>query len=645
MLETAPYGAWTSPITPERLTQGAVSIGLIAADGGALYWTEMRPWEGGRTTLMRRGGDGEAREVTPAPFNVRSRVHEYGGAPFCAADGRFWFVDGNDGRIYTGSPDDAPRAVTRGVGASDRRSFADLVHDPAHQRIIAVCEREVPGSEPENTLVAIEADGTVTPVAQGADFYAFPRLSPEGDALVWIEWDHPNMPWDGTRLMIAPVQADGSLGPSVQIAGGPDESVFQPAFAPDGELYFVSDASGHWNLYRAGDGHRHYAAEAEFGLPLWQFGMSTYAFLGPDAVLAAHARDGDWSLVHIDLKTGAMTPRPGPWVTFNWLTGDGQGRVWFSGGYADRPEALIELNAADEGDVSGTVVKRTADIDDVPREGISVAEEISFESGGRLTHAYFYPPANAGFAAPEGALPPLIVKGHGGPTGQTTRDLSLKIQYWTSRGFAVVDVNYGGSAGYGRAYRRRLNREWGIVDVEDCVNAALHLAETGRVDREAMAITGGSAGGFTTLCALTFHDVFKAGCSAYGIGDLVALTRDTHKFESHYPDCLIGRWPEEAEVYRARSPINHTERLSCPVIFLQGADDKVVPPNQAEEMVDALRAKKLPVAYILFEGEGHGFRKAENIKRALEAELSFYGQVFGFEPAGPIEPVKIENRP
>ncbi len=637
MVTQAAYGSWLSPITPERLTQGAVSIGQIAADGPYLYWTEMRPYEGGRNVLVRRDQNETQKDLTPAPLNIRSRVHEYGGAAFCVSEGTVWFVDGGDGRIYQIVGDNSPRILTR----PGRRSFADLVPDRRHNRIIAVCETQGDGAEPENTLVSVDDSGTVQTLVSGADFYSFPRISPDGGDLVWIEWDHPNMPWDGTRLMVATIEADGQLGPKTQIAGGATESVFQPSWAPDGELYFVSDRSGYWNLYHAGDNHRHYPAEAEFGLPLWQFGMSTYAFLDEKRVLATHAVVGDWSLTIVDLETGQMTPVPGPWVTHNVMIGNGAGQVWFLGGYPDQPDALIALNP-DTGDTE--VVKVTADVSDIPKAGISVAEKISFETGDGLTaYAYFYPPANQDFAAPEGSLPPLIVKGHGGPTGQTTPDLTLKIQYWTSRGFAVVDVNYGGSAGFGRAYRQRLDGSWGITDVEDCVNAARYLADAGRIDGSAMAITGGSAGGYTTLSALTFHDVFKAGCSAYGIGDLVALTRDTHKFESRYPDRLIGHWPDAADLYRARSPLNHTDQLSCPVIFLQGADDKVVPPNQAEEMVAALKAKNLPVAYILFEGEGHGFRKAESIKSALEAELSFYGQVFGFEPAGDVEAIRIEN--
>ena len=568
-------------------------------------------------------------------MNVRSRVHEYGGLCFVAGRGGVWFVNGADNRIYRAEADGAPKPLTR----KDEASFSDLVLDESRDRLIAVREDFSGAGESMNSIVAIGFDGTITVLAEGADFYAFPRLSPDGDDLAWIEWRHPNMPWDGTELKLAAFDGAGKPSQPVTIAGGARESIFQPEWSPDGELYYVSDRSGYWNLYRAGTAERHYAMEAECGLPLWQFGMSTYAFLDAKRAVLTCAVEGEWRLGILDLDTGALASVETDYVSYSWIVGGG-GVVRFAGGLADATDQLVEWRP--EGN-SWRVFRRSSDTD-LDAGSVSRAETIRFPTaGGRTAYAYFYPPVNAGFSAPEGELPPLIVKGHGGPTGQSSNALALKVQYWTSRGFAVVDVNYGGSTGYGRDYRQRLDGNWGVVDVEDCVNAARYLAGQGMVDGERMAITGGSAGGFTVLSALTFHDVFKAGCSAYGIGDLEALTRDTHKFESRYLDRLVGEWPARADLYRERSPIHHTEQLSCPVIFLQGAEDKVVPPNQAESMVAALHEKGLPVAYLLFEGEGHGFRRAENVRRALEAELSFYAQVFGFDPADEIDPVHIEN--
>jgi len=631
----APYGSWESKVTTDLITQGAVSFGQIAADGDTVYWTELRPWEAGRSVLVSRTRDGEAADLTPAPFSVRSRVHEYGGLCFVAAEGAVWFVDGSDNRIYRVDQEATPTAVTRLAGCS----YADLQYDRVRSRLIAVREQFNDHGEAINTLVAIGRDGEVRTLAGGADFYAYPRISPDGKTLAWIQWRHPNMPWNGTELYAATFDEEGDVGAPVQVAGGDAEAIFQPEWAPDGELYFVSDKSGYWNLYRAGPEGRHYAFDSEFGLPLWQFGMSTYAFLDASTAVAAHAEDGQWQLARLDLASGALSPIPCPYVTFGSLIQEA-GTVLFAGGRPDGPEEMVSWRP---GDGAWTVLRKSSDTV-FSAEDVSVARAITFATpAGRDAHAYYYPPANSLFSAPQGEKPPLIVKGHGGPTGQATNALAWKIQFWTSRGFAVVDVNYSGSTGFGRAYRDRLYKQWGIADVEDCVQAALYLAEQGLADPDRMAISGGSAGGYTVLCALTFKDVFKAGASSYGIGDLEALARDTHKFESRYMDWLVGEWPAEAELYRARSPIHHTERLSCPVIFLQGADDKVVPPNQAEAMVAALEQKGLPVAYLLFQGEGHGFRKAENVRAALEAELSFYGQVFGFEPAGGVGKVKIEN--
>ncbi|MBP5857346.1 S9 family peptidase [Marivibrio halodurans] len=640
--KTAPFGSWASPITTDLMTRGSVGLGQILPDGDCVYWTEQRPWEMGRTVLVRRGPDGQARDLTPAPYNVRTKVHEYGGGAIAVGLGGAWFVDARDQRLYRAEGEGgAIHPVTR----ADGTAYADLQVDARRERLIAVAEIPREGQEPENRLVAIGFDGTVETLAEGADFYAMPTLSPEGDRLAWIEWRHPNMPWDGTDCHEAVLDSDGRVVSTRHVAGARDIAIFQPAYAPDGRLHYVSDESGYWNLYRDGERPEHFKVAADFGLPHWQFGMRTYGFVDATTVLTAFAVEGEWQLALFDLDARKLNPLSlsGGWCVFDGVRCDGN-RAVFMAGRRGAPGAAVLLDLAGGRE---TVLRQASDLK-LPEDAVSIARKVDFpttlpDGTAARAHGYFYPPANSDFQGPEEEKPPLIVMSHGGPTGQTTASFALKVQFWTSRGFAVLDVNYGGSTGFGRAYRRRLNGAWGQVDVEDCTAGALHLAEEGLVDPDRLVAVGGSAGGYTTLAALTFRDVFRAGRSSYGIGDLETLARDTHKFESRYLDTLVGPWPEKADLYRARSPIHHIEGLNCPVIFLQGEDDKVVPPNQAEAMVAVLREKGLPVAYILFEGEGHGFRRADSIKRAFEAELSFYAQLFGFEPADAIDPVEIEN--
>ena len=478
-------------------------------------------------------------------------------------------------------------------------------------------------------------------LVSGNDFYSTARISPDGSRLAWLTWNHPNMPWDGTELWVGEFNEDGSVGHTEMVAGGQEESIFQPEWSPDGVLHFTSDRTGWWNLYRWHEGQIEpvYEMEAEFGGPQWQLGSSRYGFEKPGNIICTYVGKGGMHLAALNTESGDLEPLHVPYTSMSGLRVS-PGRVVFIGGSPVRQFELAQLHL-ETGQVE--VLRKSSNVQ-VDEGYLSPAEAIEFPTENGLTaYGYYYPPKNADFVAPEGEKPPLLVLSHGGPTGTTSTVFNPSIQYWTSRGFAVLDVNYGGSTGYGREYRERLNGQWGVVDVDDCANGALYLAERGLADPNRLAIRGGSAGGYTTLCALTFKDVFKAGASHFGIGDLETFVHDTHKFESRYLDRLVGPYPERKDLYKERSAINYTDRLSCPVILFQGLEDKVVPPNQAETMVDALRKKKLPVAYVPFEGEQHGFRKAENIKRALDGELYFYSRVFGFELADPVEPVEIEN--
>jgi dipeptidyl aminopeptidase/acylaminoacyl peptidase len=459
--------------------------------------------------------------------------------------------------------------------------------------------------------------------------------------LAWLTWSHPNLPWDGTELWVARINDDGSLGGAELIAGGASESIFQPEWSPGGVLHFVSDRTGWWNLYRwrGGRVEHLYEAEAEFGAPQWGFRMSTYGFESGDRIICAYNDQGNWRLARLDCAARALEPVETPYTEISSLQ-VARGRAVFTGG---SPTEALSVVGVDLATREVEVLRRSGSIE-IDEGYLSIPQAIEYPTEGGLTaHAFFYPPQNRDYAAGPDERPPLMVISHGGPTGATTTTLKLTVQYWTSRGIGVLDVNYGGSTGYGRAYRERLNGNWGVVDVDDCVNGALYLVERGLADGDRLIIRGGSAGGYTTLAALTFRDVFKAGASYYGISDLEVLETDCHKFESRYNRSLIGPYPERQDLYKARSPIHFTDSLSCPIILFQGLEDKVVPPNQAEMMFDAARAKGLPVAYIPFEGEQHGFRKAENIKRSLDGELYFYSKVFGFDLADPVEPVKIEN--
>lgn len=641
MARTAPYGAWTSPITTQLITGDSVVLYEVLTEGSDLYWSELRPAEGGRKVIVRRGADGRTAEVTPKAFNARTRVHEYGGGDFVAAGRSVYFSNFADQRLYRVDPGAAPEPFS----PPGPYLYADGVVDGQRRRIITVREDQAPGEQnAHNTLVALPlGDGAVRVLVEGADFYSSPRLSPDGGRLAWLSWNHPNMPWDGTDLWVAPIRPDGSVGEAVHVAGGPEESVFQPEWSPDGVLHFVSDRTEWWNLYRWNEARRQAEAlapmEAEFGRPQWVFRMSTYGFVDAGTIVCAFTSGGVWKLALLDLQKRALDVLEQPYTDLSSVT-PGQGGVYFIGASPTEPQALVRLDLR----THRTEVIRASRHLAVDAGYIALPEAIEFPTeGGRTAHGWFYPPTNRDFSGPPGERPPLIVVSHGGPTSFSPGVLRLEHQYWTSRGFAVVDVNYGGSTGYGRSYRNRLRGQWGVVDVDDCVNAARHLTQQGRVDGSRLAIRGGSAGGYTTLCALAFRQVFRAGASYFGVSDLEAMHRDTHKFESQYDHRLIGSWTAQRALYRERSPIHHADRIRAPVIFFQGLEDKVVPPNQSEMMVDALRRNGVPVAYVAFEGEQHGFRQAATIGRTLEAELYFYGRIFGFSPAGQAAPVPIEN--
>jgi dipeptidyl aminopeptidase/acylaminoacyl peptidase len=522
--------------------------------------------------------------------------------------------------------------------------YADLVLDLPRGRVLAVREDHRGDAEPVNALVAVPLAGAPHEgevLAEGHDFFAYPRPKPDGATLAWLTWDHPDMPWDRAQLWVAELDAAGRPLAPVVVETGLEESLVQPEWSPDGILHVMSDRSDFWSLYRVERQSLVPVAllAAELAGPLWQLGARWYDFIDDRAALAVATERGRSRLVRLDLATGADTTIDLPFVELAGVSCAG-GRAVAQALPDDGPSIIALIDP----DQPGFTPLASAGRLDIDPALIARAEHVSFPSSdGRQAFALYYPPANPSHAAPEGELPPLVVRSHGGPTGRASPALNLQVQFWTSRGFAVVDVDYAGSTGYGRVYRSLLDGKWGISDVADCVAAAQHLCATGRADPARLAIRGGSAGGYTTLCALTFHDVFRAGASWYGIGDLEALLRDTHKFESRYLDRLVGPWPEAAEVYRARSPVHHVDGLSCPVIFLQGLDDKVVPPNQAEAMVDALRRKRVPVAYLAFPGEGHGFRAADAIERALLAEYAFFCRVFGITPSDPLPDLHVEG--
>jgi dipeptidyl aminopeptidase/acylaminoacyl peptidase len=640
----APYGAWKSPVTSSLIVAQSISLMEVRLDGDDVYWLEGRPQERGRYVVVRASANGgRTADINPAPSNARTRVHEYGGGSWCVVGGTVYFSNFADGRLYRQGAAAAPVALTPAPADAERNwRYADGLIDRRRKRWIGVREDHTDARKqyPDNTIVAVPLEGDASDpgriLASGHDFFSSPRLSPDGRRLAYLAWDHPNMPWVGTTLYVVELGDDGApVGAPAAIAGGAAESLFQPEWSPDGAaLVFVCDRTGWWNLYRYDLDKKDTRAlapmRAEFGQPQWQFGMATYAFAGRNRLVASYVENGLGSLALIDLDSGKLTRLDLPFSAFASVRADGGDRVVFIGGAVDQPPSVVRLDLASR---KHQVLRRSTEVvdDEAIRRCLAPVQAVEFPTeNGKTAFGLYYPPTNPDYAAPAGETPPLVVRCHGGPTSAASSTLALGIHYWTSRGIAVIDVNYGGSTGYGREYRDRLHLTWGIVDVDDCINAAKFLAAKSFADARRSVITGGSAGGYTTLAALAFRDYFAGGASHYGVSDAAALARDTHKFESRYLDWLIGPYPAEEARYKERSPAEHAERLSRPVIFFQGDEDKIVPPNQTEKMVDALRRRAVPVGYLLFAGEQHGFRQAGNIQRALDAELYFYAfQVFG----------------
>ncbi|HEY0126494.1 MAG TPA: S9 family peptidase [Blastococcus sp.] len=642
-----PHGAWPTPITSELVVRAAARLGEVVVDGDDVWWSESRPAEGGREVVVRRTADGTVSDVLPAPWNARTRVHEYGGAAWTVSGGTLWFTNFSDQRLYRLEPgSDAPFAVTPepAVPAGVRHADLQVLPDGVALAVRETHPATGGSAEVVNELVRVGPDGTEVLVS-GPDFVSDPRPSPGGSrledkTLAWLQWDHPHMPWDAARLVVR--GADGREHP---MAGGPGESVVQPVWGEDGTLWFLCDRTDFWSLYRRrphGEVELVVDLGCDIGGPQWRFGQSRYALLSDGRVVLAYGQAGADRLAV--LEDGDLRELAVPWSTFRYVTAQGTSVVCVAASPSGEPVVLrVDVDSG-----ASEVLRPARDLGLDPA-WFAVPEHISFPTvdagtGIGEAHALVYPPTNPEATAPDGDLPPLLVVVHGGPTAAAVPVLNLEVQYWTSRGFCVADVDYRGSVGYGRRYRDALQGRWGVVDLDDVVACARFLADSGRVDPARMAIRGGSAGGYTTLAALTMRPgVFTAGASHYGVADLGALAAETHKFESRYLDGLVAPWPSGRAVYDERSPINHVDALDTPLAVFQGDEDAVVPPDQAEAIVAALREKGVPHAYLLFAGEQHGFRKAANIRAALDGELSFYAQVWGFDlPAEEgIEPIPL----
>jgi dipeptidyl aminopeptidase/acylaminoacyl peptidase len=634
--KVAPYGSWRSPITSETLTKGMVFATELTTDGTGAYWLELHPERGGHYLLYGLR-DGKIRELATDPYDVRTRVHEYGGGSYLVDGDDVFFSNFKDQLVYRLHRGGDPVPISK-----PGHRFADCAADLRRRRIIGVCEDHTQDSRlPENSIAGLGFDGSGSEtLVSGNDFYSSPRIDPTGTKVAWVTWNFPQMPWDGTELWVGELGANGSIVDRRLVAGSKTESVVMPQWSPGGVLHFVSDRTGFWNIYRwtGGKGRRLTNMEADMARPQWAFRNSSYDFLSEEEVVFTFCKDGLWHLAVLNPETKLTRKLRTSYVDIGYVRAL-KGRLYFIGGSASEPLSVVRMDISDG---SVEIVRRPGRTQF--KGFVSKPRHVRFRTGGRKQACgLLYMPANKNQKGPAGTKPPLIIEIHGGPTSQARVFRNLGIQYWTSRGFAVLDVNYGGSSGYGRDYRERLRGNWGVVDVEDCVNGALAMAHKGLVDGKELIIRGGSAGGYTTLCALASGKVFGAGASYFGVSDAEALTKETHKFEARYLDSLIAPYPEGKSVYQERSPVHFVDRITAPVIFFQGLEDVIVPPSQAETMVESLRKSGVPVAYIPFEGEQHGFRRAESIRRSQEAELYFYSKVFGFEVPERIEPVEIAN--
>ncbi len=639
-MTVASFGAWRSPVSAAALVEQAVRLSQLLVVGDRVFWNEGRPAEAGRQVIVsQRRGAAPVEEIPPG-FSARSQVHEYGGFCYAVHESTLVFSNWEDQRLWRCRPNSDPDPITPASESRRAHRYADPVITADGRWVICVHEHHGPDGQVDNDLVVMPLDppsseGPPRRLVSGHDFFSAPRLAPDGSRLAWISWDHPHMPWDDTQLWVADIDGDAQLAEPRLVAGDGGESISQPRWSPGGVLHYLSDRTGWWNLYDE-SGAALCPLDAEFGRPDWVFGAATYTFLPGNRVVAIwsdHGRD------HLGYVTGGRAqPQELPFSSYTELRSTPGGVVALAAS-ASQPPAVVRLNLAGVMEV----VRRAREVRLDPA-AISTPEAIEFPTGANdVGHALFYPPRNPAFREPGEERPPVVVIIHGGPTANTAAVFDPLVQFWTTRGFAVADVDYRGSSGYGRAYRRRLNGEWGVVDVEDCANVVRWLASQGRVDGTRAVIRGGSAGGFTVLAALAFTDVFAAGASLYGVADLELLARDTHKFESRYLDGLVGPWPEAAAVYRARSPIHHVEQIVCPLVLFQGLEDAIVPPAQSQLMYDALRARGVPVAYLAFPGEQHGFRQAATLIAVAEAELAFYGRVFGFSPDGGADNLAIAN--
>ncbi len=630
----AEYGSWQSKITAETVATKSIKFGFSEIDGDTIYYEEIRPENDGKSSLVKQKIGKEPVDLLPKQYNVRTRIHEYGGKSFFVKEKEIYFVNFNDQRIYK-----IDGNIVTHLTEGENFRYADIVFDKEKNCLYSVQE-EHKKEAVINSVIKIDLKTKAkTTIASGRDFYASLTLSLDNKKLAFISWNHPNMPWDGANLMVYQID-EKKLN---KVAGGVDESIFQPSFGPDGRLYFVSDKNNFWNLYclEKDELQPIYLSDAEMGVPLWQLGITTYSFIQKNDKLFIYAicsKNGRDLLSEIDISEKKVKEIKLPFTSLTNIKSSKDKLIFFAQS-ATLENSLILYDTVKK-DLA--IVKHSRKTD-LKQEYISKPEAIEFLSNNKKIYAFYYPPKNPDFAAPKDSLPPLIVKSHGGPTGQSKGVLNLETQYWTSRGFALVDVNYCGSSGYGREYRQSLYGKWGVADVDDCCNAALYLVKMKKAHPKKLIVRGGSAGGYTTLACLAFTKVFNAGASYFGLSELITFIQHTHKFEARYLDKLIGPYPKEKDLYIKRSPLYSADKISCPVLLLQGEEDMVVPKEQAEMMFKALLKQKIPTAYLLFPHEQHGFRSSKNIKRALEAEHYFYSKIFGFEVMDKIEPINIEN--